>query len=412
MSRALSLTCTALLLLVGLGGSAFAGKPSIGVLGLEVVDQNGTPTPADTQAAKELSDGLRARAKAGTGPYQLAPGSDKELIDQKLLNNCDNEAPGCMSAIGNQLGSDILMYGHFEKQGKQYQVTIKVLDVGRKAVLKTSSDLIPVSEASGAALQGWAKKIYGRLTGESSGGTLVVKVSNADRGTILIDGDMKGTISSGTGTVSGLGEGKVRVTVEAEGFRRWEKDVNITSGSVTIPVELEKGSTTDPDQTITGDPNVVGPVVGPERKKKSTLVWKIGMGVGGVAIIGGLYYSWDNYKKYNDLHDEQCRHGLVPDGSTEAECVPAKEMPVWDKAMADKTNAKGDDYARNATYGWVISGVGAAVLGFSVYKVLTSDSGSSKEHAVRGKRQRKDRTFVVTPVASPKGGGATLRVDW
>ena len=80
--------------------------------------------------------------------------------------------------------------------------------------------------------------------------------------------------------------------------------------------------------------------------------------------------------------------------------------------MADKTNAKGDDYARNATYGWVISGVGAAVLGFSVYKVLTSDSGSSKEHAVRGKRQRKDRTFVVTPVASPKGGGATLRVDW
>src|SRR5574338_163303 len=103
MIRALSLTCLALLL-VGLGGSAaFAGKPSIAVLGLEVIDQNGTPTAADTQAAKELSDGLRARAKAGTGPYQLAPGSDKELIDQKLLNNCDSEAAACMSAIGNQI---------------------------------------------------------------------------------------------------------------------------------------------------------------------------------------------------------------------------------------------------------------------------------------------------------------------
>ena len=173
MSRALSLTCTALVLL-GLGGSAFAAKPSIAVLGLEVVDLNGTPTPADTQAAKELSDGLRARAKAGTGPYQLAPGSDKELIDQKLLNNCDDEKPSCMSAIGNQLGADILMFGRLEKQGRQYQVSMKVLDVGRKTVLKTSSDMIPVGEASGAALQGWAKKIYAKLTGESAGGTIVV----------------------------------------------------------------------------------------------------------------------------------------------------------------------------------------------------------------------------------------------
>ena len=48
MIRALSLTCLALVL-VGLGGSAaFAGKPSIAVLGLEVVDQNGTPTAAET----------------------------------------------------------------------------------------------------------------------------------------------------------------------------------------------------------------------------------------------------------------------------------------------------------------------------------------------------------------------------
>src|SRR5689334_16845877 len=123
MTRALSLTC-AVLFLVGLSGSAFAGKPSIAVLGLEVIDQSGTPTPADTQAAKELSEGLRARAKAGSGPYQLAPGSDKELIDQKLLNNCDTEAPACMLTISSQLGAEILMYGHFEKKGKAYQLTI------------------------------------------------------------------------------------------------------------------------------------------------------------------------------------------------------------------------------------------------------------------------------------------------
>jgi hypothetical protein len=404
MSRALSLTCTALLL-VGLGGVAVA-KPSIAVLGLEVVDQNGTPTPADTQAAKELSDGLRARAKNGAGPYLLAPGSDKELIDQKLLNNCDNEAAGCMSAIGNQLGSDILMYGHFEKQGKQYQVTIKVLDVSRKAVLKSSSDLIPVAEASGAAMQGWAKRIYAKLTGESSGGTLVVKVSNADRGTILIDGDAKGTISSGTGTVSGLGEGKVRVSVESEGFRRWEKDVTITGGSITVPVELEKGDSGVVSGTNGLDGNVTGPGPGPEGK--STLIWKIGIGVGGVAMVGGLYYAYDNYKQFDVLHDEQCAHGLVPKGSS-------RQCPTtdpWDDAQAAESNKEGDKLANKATLGWAIAGVGAAVTVFSVYKVLSADKGSKERQSARGRRQRKDRTYIVTPIASPKGGGATLRFDW
>src|SRR5206468_10060463 len=115
MTRALSLTCLAILMIGAAGASAFA-KPSIAVLGLEVIDASGAPPQQDTQVAKELTDGLRSRAKAGTGPYQLAPGSDKELIDEKLLKACDNEAATCMAAIGNELGADILMFGHIERQ--------------------------------------------------------------------------------------------------------------------------------------------------------------------------------------------------------------------------------------------------------------------------------------------------------
>src|SRR5436190_420839 len=166
MSRAFSTVCLALLMIGLIGAPAFA-KPMIAVLGLEVVDASGTPSAQDTQVAKDLSDGLRARAKAGTGQYQLAPGSDKELIDQKLLNNCDTEAAPCMAAIGNQLGAEVLMFGKIQKEGKSsYQVTMKVLDVGSKKITKSSTDLIPVSEASGAALQRWAQKIYAKLTGE------------------------------------------------------------------------------------------------------------------------------------------------------------------------------------------------------------------------------------------------------
>src|SRR4051812_36981721 len=99
MTRALLLIFVALLIL---GSAAFAGnKPKIAVLGIEVV--GGEVTTADAQIAKELTEALRGRAKVGTGPYEMAPGSDKELIDEKLLKNCDTEAPACMASIGGDL---------------------------------------------------------------------------------------------------------------------------------------------------------------------------------------------------------------------------------------------------------------------------------------------------------------------
>lgn len=399
MTRALSLTCTALFL-VGLAGSvALAGKPSIAVLGLEVIDQNGTPTAADTQVAKELSDGLRARAKAGTGAYQLAPGSDKELIDQKLLNNCDNEAPSCMSAIGSQLGAEILMYGRLEKQGKQYQVTLKVLDVGRKAVLKSSSDMIPSGDAGGAPLQGWAKKMYARLTGESSASTLIVKVSNAERGTILIDGEPKGTISNGTGSVS-LSEGKYRVGVESEGFRRWEKDISL-SGSQTVPVDLERG--TGSDFVGNGLEPGPGPSPGPGPEGGSGKgKWKVGLGVGGAMVVGGLGWWIYNWRELEGVRDDQCSHGI------ENNCTPTGSSAGFDLAASD---AKGDRAETQTKVGGAIFGVGLAVTAISIWR-LTKSSGNERQSAARGKRVKKDRTFLVTPVVAPNGGGATMRIDW
>src|SRR5262249_23761258 len=154
MTRAVRLLCLSLLL-VGLGASAALAKPSVAILGLEVIDKSGTPTSADTQVASELTQGLRARAKAGTGPYTIAPGSDKELSDEKLLKNCDDERKECMAAIGNELQSEFLLYGRIEKSGGAYTVTITLLDVKKKVKEKTSIETIPLADAAGAALQGW-----------------------------------------------------------------------------------------------------------------------------------------------------------------------------------------------------------------------------------------------------------------
>ncbi len=405
MTRVLSLTCL-ILVTLGLGASSAVAKPMIAVLGLEVIDQSGTPTAQDTQVAKELTDGLRARAKAGTGQYQLAPGSDKELIDQKLLNNCDDEKPSCMAAIGGQLNADVLMFGRIQKEGKAYPVTLKVLDVGKKAMQKSSSDVIPLGEAQGAPLQGWAKKIYAKLTGEQSSGIIVVKLQNAERGTILIDGQEKGNITAGTGQVAGLPEGKYKLTVESDGFRRFDRDVTVTAGQTsTVPVELEGGSgpSFGPGE---------GPGSGPEHPPGGgggTGVWK-GVFVGSLVVAagGGGWWAY-NYGKIQDVKDEECAHGAN-------KCTPTVSDPYTsmnDPRLLD-ADKRGNAAKTQTWVGGVVMGVGIGVAAIALYKGFIAGgktSTESQQQTARGKRVRRER-FIVTPVIAPDGSSAGVRLDW
>lgn len=413
MTRAFSLVCLALLMMVT---PAFAGRQSIAVLGLEVVDPSGTPTAQDTQVAKELTDGLRGRAKAGTGQFQLAPGSDKELIDQKLLNNCDNEAPACMSAIGNQLNADVLMYGRIQKDAssKSYQVTVKLLDVGRKAMLKTVPDQIPLSEASGAALQGWSKKIYARLTGEQSAGTLVVKLSNADRGTILLNGEEKGSITSSTGTVSGLSEGKYKLAVESDGFRRFEKDITITAGgTANIPVELERGAGGEIGGGVGG--GIGGGPGGPsDTTSRGSGLWK-GVFVGAVLVTGGgIGLAVYGNGLRSEARDALCDGGAYNNVDSTCPAMVTNPLPATGDNSVESWNKQGDN---GKLYGRIGAGVAVAAGGFALvalYKGFIEKTGTSaREHASRnrGQRVRRDR-MVITPVIAPSGAGATLRIDW
>ncbi len=401
MTRVLSLVCLAFVLIIGAGSAS--ARPAVAVLGLEVIDPSGTPTAHDTQVAKDLTDGLRARARAGTGPYQLAPGSDKELIDQKLLNNCDDEKPTCMATIGSQLKAQLLMFGRIQKEGKSYQVTVRVLDVGTKAITKTSTDLIPISETTYAALQGWAKKIYAKLTGESDGGTIIVNLQNAERGTILLDGLEKGNITAGSGQV-GLPAGRYRLAVESDGFRRWDRDVTIVGGKIeTLDVTLEKGN--GPDVGGGGGMTGGGGSTGPEGGKGGNGVWK-GVFVGSLVVAagGGGWWAY-NYSRIKSIEDEQCAFGARPG-------CPRTAMGSFN---IEESNEDGRKAATQTTVGAVVMGVGLGVAAFAFYKGFiaksSTESAASSSARTRGKRVRRER-FIVTPIIAPDGGAASIRLDW
>jgi hypothetical protein len=150
------------LLVSGVCGAAWAGKPKVAVLGLEVVASKGKPDAATLAAAHDLTDALRARAKAGTGPWELAPGSDKDLADLKRKNKCANEATACMAVIGNDLGAETLLFGKLEKTATDYRLTVRLLDVRTKSARAALTDTLPTS-ATATDVQAFGKKVFAKL---------------------------------------------------------------------------------------------------------------------------------------------------------------------------------------------------------------------------------------------------------
>lgn len=386
-------------------GSAAAAKPKVAILGLEVV---GDLDPDQTRLAKQLTNGLRDRANAGSGPYELAPNSAKELVDEKLMNNCGTEALSCMSPIGINLSADYLMYGKIEKVDKGYHLTIKLLRVANKLPMPTYSEIIPISEIK-ADPKSVAKRVYARLTA-SDEATLTIRVSNVDRATVHVDDEPRGTTSSGVLTIS-LAEGRRRIAVVAteKGWLRHEQTLSINAGdSRNLPVELERVPKRPPPRD--DRPVIIKPPGSELSHTKEGVVSDTGGGrtgwralfalsfASGIAGGVGWYYG---YTEIKDAETNLCtRKG--------SDCDPAD---VADD-VREVNNAKGDRGQLFTGVGIGLVSLGAVAGVFTFYKGFVASGEKKPVGAVSGRSTRPRRTLTVTPVISTSGGGATLRFDW
>jgi hypothetical protein len=415
MIRVLPSACVVLSLLA-MGGKAWAGsKPAIAILGLEVYDNGTGIDPETTKAAKELTAALRDRAKAGTGPYTPAPAGDKELIDEKLLNNCDSEANPCMAAIGTQLGAEVLMFGKIERSSQNgqpfYKVSIKLLHVGRKQVLGSAVETVPLNEATGARALAHAKNWYAKLVASGSGGTLVIK-ANIDRGTVMLDDEAKGNLASGTLTLAGVAEGRHTLAIEAKDYQRYEASITVRNGeTLQQPVTMTEIGKKPAKPTVPTVPT--GPTSetinrdGAVTATSGSNIWKpVFYGTAGVGA-GALGFTIFSIVKSRSEADK-----IHPSSMT----VTQKQCGTMPMGFQDGDQGHFDNactWHDRQLIGWVVTGVaGAAAVGsFYMAFIRDRDGGHTETRTANG-GHKKRRELAITPVITPDGGGATVRFDW
>ena len=226
--------------LIGTTSVALAKKPKVAILGLEVVEAGGIDAKI-AKLATNLTTALRKRASLGAGPYKLAPNSNKDLLEMKLLGGCDSEARECMAKIGRDLGADVVMYGKLQKRKKGYQISLSLLDARKKQMIRTKSEMIGLDDTSPARVNEWARRLYNQLTGVPEQGKILI-TANVPDGKVYINNEIKGALTDGTREITGVAEGTMEVRVEADGYATYATTVTVKGGKTAeVKANLNPG---------------------------------------------------------------------------------------------------------------------------------------------------------------------------
>jgi hypothetical protein len=393
-----------------LGSSAAMAKPSIAILGLEVKDSGGNIDEQTTKVATQLTDALRARARQPNGPYKLAPNSDKDLLEVKLLNGCD-EGAQCMSAIGKELRAQRLLYGRITKRKDGYQVSLDLLDVSKRSMERSTSELIPFDDANAAGLKNWGRSLYNRLTGVPEEGVLVIE-ANVDKGTVYVDGEVKTTLKGGKATISGLSEGPHTVGVEAEGHDAYAGEIDVRAGeTVSVEVQMAAKGVTGPTP---GGGSKTGRPGGASRALFWTSLVLTGAGAAAVTVTG--------LQVRGSLKDDQLAaiNALAnrPDDpirlSKDNACGDAASRDQSDPDVAAVIDAcdAGKSRAQLTNIFLGASIVTAAAASYFYYRGYIAAGSGSRERTAGKRSKRRNKTVRVIPSVGPGHVGAGVAIEF
>jgi len=396
---------TIFLLLVSLSvvrtAAAESGEIPTVVLGLEAVD--GAP---DNLAA-DITDALRQRV-AATRDYQLLQG--KDLVEVKLVFDCPDEAPACMSQAGKSLGASKLIFGNVKKSGSDFLVTLKLLDVSRAVVESFETDTIPKRRSDASSLRQMAPVWLAKLSGKGNG-TITVR-ANFPGAAVSLDGTKVGVTGGDPVVVADVAPGKHEVAVEKSGYTTTKQEFTLAAGqslpltlslspvSVEVPKPESSAAVEQRHQADLPDQ----PDNGGSHTLSRTGFWVAVVGTvasAGLAVKFGL-----DVRDINNQLDQYRRFSCTTSATGLCDGHGASAQPL---TLADKNNvaSKTDQGDRDQTLQWVFVGVGGAFAlagGYLLYKgYLASDSGSTSasNHGLR-----------IFPTATASAGGIAAEFDF
>jgi hypothetical protein len=406
------------------------------VLGVEPID-------VPHELAQQLTDALRDRAKALGG---LKVVGAKDLIEIKMVFNCDGETPECMAQAGKSLGADKLLYGTLKKadgKGAAVVVKLKLLDVRTLVVERFVNETVNKRELAAGLVQKTASRWFEALV-EADAKSVLTVVSDPPNAAVAVDGQPMGRTPV---TLRDMPPGPHTVAVSMSGRQTVTKTVELPPfGSqevlVNLPAEEPKVAKTEP--TPPPPALVPTPEAQPiEPKKPKNTAGRAAFIAGAVTLAGALatggalIYTWRTYEDLQGPVNQQlCTWGngtfadgrcMNPGGNWTPEerdflegrgdkCNPPASFGSGQDVQSYRANcSEGTKMADASTGLWVVTGLLAA-------GGLTAILVGVHQHTQAGRAERPKsalapslrlrQSLKIAPILSTQGGALSASFEF
>jgi hypothetical protein len=337
--------------------AAFAagGAMPVHVLGIDSED-------AEDQA-DALTGALRSRVRSAAG-WTLQETQHSLGMLTAALRCPQKPDAACAARIGDQLHTDRFVWGVMSKApGNQVSAEVHLWQRGKPdaSTKETYSDNL--KDGNDETLRKIASRIFDRLTGGASTGTVTIHAGEAD-GQVLVNGQRKGLLEHGAATME-LAPGAYDVELRAPGFQPLVQHVTVTPGQETpLTVKLTPEPTSTPDTEGGGGGN-----------GRKIAAWAA-IGVGGVALAIGAVEG---------LHFLSARSDLDADRNKIDKSVTDVCAVQGDPNAADACSKLNDAKSARTT-GVVAGAVGVVGVTAGVILLMTDHGGADASVTVGGTR--------------------------
>ena len=217
-------------------------------------------------------------------------------------------------------------------------------------------------------------------------GSVVVTVT-ADRATVFIDDELRGTTTIGTSLTISLPEGTYRLAVEAEGYARFERAVTVRSGE---KADVEAPLAPKPRAVAAEAPLVPSEAMMSPRVPSKRVAWRNAFLVSSAVLVAGVATTIYSIRAIEDAEKHLCTGGY--------NCGPFGVSP----ADRDKYNRQGERAETLSYISMPVTLLAVIAVGITGINWKLHDS----------KEKDRKRHMAVAPILGPDTAGATFHVRW